>query len=208
MIDAIIYGFKVSALWLALCVCAVVAFVVLGELLARSARVLRRALRPSQLAAFVVASFACSMFGRKGGITFPRTDADASYLTNRGSFITNDYVHIDFARIIAPDSAHVFVDYRQVDMTNDTDWATLIDSTFAEFSVPTNVPFANATNYDWMVYTTWTPGPSVLTNGVWHAMWGLDKRGKRYLIPIRTAVRVDGEVIATPKSREDANEND
>lgn len=204
MIDAIIYGFKISALWLALCVGAVVASVALGAFLTRSARVLRRALRPAQLAAFVIAACACALFGRKGGISFPRTDADIAYLTDRGSYVTNDFVHIDFARIIAPDSAHVFVDYRQIDQTNDTDWATLIDSTFAEFTVPTNVPFANATNYDWMAYTTWTPGPAVLTNGVWHATWGLDRRGRFYLIPVRTAVRVDHETIATPKSREDA----
>lgn len=204
MIDAIIYGFKTSVLWLALCLVSVIAAVALGAFLGRSLLVLRRALLPSHLVAFAVLAFACCLFGRKGRVTFPRTDADIAYLTDRGSFVTNDFVHIDFARIIAPNDAHVFVDYRQLDMTNDTDWATLIDSTFAEFSVPADIPFANATNYDWMVYTTWTPGPAVQTNGVWHAMWGLDKRGKFYLIPIRTAVRVDGNTIATPKSREDS----
>lgn len=208
MIEAIAYGVKLGALWLALCVGAVVAAVALGAFLMRSARVLRRALRPAQLAAFVVAACACALFARKGRVTFPRTDADIAYLTDRGSYVTNDYVRIDFARIIAPDDAHVFVDARPVGLDgDDSAWVTIISSTFSEFAVPADIPFVNATNYDWMVYTTWAAGPAVQTNGVWHAMWGLDKRGKAYLIPIRTAVRVDGETIATPKSKEDANDN-
>lgn len=188
----------------ALGVLALIALFVLSVLIGWAASALRRALRPWELFAFAALSSACALYGRKGTITFPRTDADIAYLSDRGSYVTNDFVHVDFARVVAPDSAHVFFDYRQVDQTNDTDWTTLVNSTFAEFSVPTNVPFANATNYDWMVYTTWTPGPAVLTNGVWHAMWGIDRNGNGYLIPVRTAVRVDGETIATPKSREDA----
>ena len=207
MIEEVVYGIKTVLLWFALSVGAFVAVIELCMLLGRSWRALRRKLSHAHLSAFLALACACTLLARKGRVTYPRTDADIAYLTDRGSYVTNDFVHIDFARIIVPNYAHVFVDYRQVDMTNDTDWVTLVDSTFAEFSVPTNIPFANATNYDFMVYTTWTPGPAVQTNGVWHAVWGLDKRGKFYLIPVRTAVRVDGEVIATPKSKAEAKES-
>ena len=210
MTDNIIRGVQICVLCVALCAGAVVVAIAAGAALWRYMYTLRRILQPAQLAVFVAAASVCCMFAQKSGhVMFPRTDADAAYLTDRGSYVTNDYVHIDFARIIVPNDAHVYVDYRRLDMTNDWDWVTLLESTFAEFAVPTNVPFAAATNYDWMVYTDWTPGPTVQTNGVWHALWGMDQRGNQHLIPIRTTVRVDGDTIATPKSKEEAqHEND
>lgn len=83
-------------------------------------------------------------------------------------------------------------------------WTTEYESTIADLVLPLEIHIANATNYRWMVYTDWTPGPTVQTNGVWHANWALDRRARRYIIPLRTAVRVDGATIATPKSKEDS----
>lgn len=139
-------------------------------------------------------------------VDYPRTDPLQAYLTDAGSYVTNDFVHVAFARIIVPDSAPLLIDYRQVGSTNDADWVNHTTTTFAQFAVPCDLPFAAATNYNWAVYTTWTPGPSVQTNGVWHANWGVDRRTGRHAIPIRTAVRLDGETIATPKSKENAHE--
>lgn len=142
--------------------------------------------------------------GRKGRITYPYVDIEQRYLQDHGSYVTNDLVHVDFTRMIAPSSAEFFISYRETSSTNDEDWAVLVATTFAEFTVPQDIAFENATNFDFMAYTTWTPGPSVQTNGVWHSYWGKDQKLHTHFIPIRTCVRVDDEVIATPKSKENA----
>lgn len=141
-----------------------------------------------------------------GGISYPYTDPEVRYLYDAGSYVTNDAVHVAFSRMIAPATAPLLIDYRQIDSTNDTDWVNHTTTTFAEFSNPCDLQFPAATNYNWIVYTTWTPGPSVQTNGVWHAYWGIDTKRKGYLIPVRTCVRENGRVIATPKSRWDAEQ--
>ena len=144
----------------------------------------------------------------KGTISYPYTDFEKRYIVDDGSYVSNDFIHVSFHRIIAPSTADLHIDYRQWQSTNDEDWVSLVDTTFADFSVPQDISFINATNYNFAVYTTWTPGAAVQTNGVWHSYWGLDKKLHMHYIPLRTAVRVDGETIATPKSREVANEND
>lgn len=145
--------------------------------------------------------------GKHMSVLYPRTDPTTAYLIDNGSYVDSDtdIVHIDFRRIIVPDSAKVFVDRIQ-DGDESGIWTTEYESTFADLVLPLEIHIANATNYRWMVYTDWTPGPAVQTNGVWHANWALDRKARRYLIPLRTAVRVDGETIATPKSKEDAND--
>lgn len=140
----------------------------------------------------------------KGTISFPYTDFEKRYLVDNGSYVTNDFIHVNFTRIIAPSSADFHIDYRQTGSTNDEEWATLVDTTFGEFTVPQDIPFPMATNFDFAAYTTWTPGAAVQTNGVWHSYWGLDHKLHFHMIPVRTAIRLDGTTIATPKSREDA----
>lgn len=140
----------------------------------------------------------------KGTISFPYTDFEKRYLIDNGSYVTNDFIHVNFTRIIAPSSADFHIDYRQTGSTNDEEWATLVDTTFGEFTVPQDIPFPMATNFDFAAYTTWTPGAAVQTNGVWHSYWGLDHKLHFHMIPVRTAIRLDGTTIATPKSREDA----
>lgn len=140
----------------------------------------------------------------KGKIYYPYTDFEKRYLVDNGSFVTNDFIHVDFTRVIAPSSADFHIDYRQTGSTNDEEWAALVDTTFAEFTVPQDIPFPMATNFDFAAYTTWTPGAAVQTNGVWHSYWGVDHKLHFHMIPVRTAIRLDGTTIATPKSREDA----
>ena len=161
---------------------------------------------------FVAAVSVATMYGgakhRTGGITYPYTDPEARYLTDAGSYVTNDAVYVAFTRLIAPATAPLMIDYRQIDQTNDTDWVNYATTTFAAFDPPQLIQFPAATNYNWVVYTTWTPGLTVQTNGVWHAYWGVDRKGGGYLIPVRTCVRDGGEVIATPKSRWDSGANE
>ena len=142
---------------------------------------------------------------KKGSITYPLTEQGRAYLVDHGSYVTNDWVHIDFERRIVPDDANVIIDRRQLDMTNDTDWVTHLESTFAAFHTPTNIPFANATSWNWIVYTDWVPPPTVLTNGVLHVNWGkslkdveLRRAGMAAGIPLQSTVWVNGVMVGTP----------
>ena len=152
---------------------------------------------------------ACLYGGAKhktGGISYPKTDNEIAYLTDAGSYVTNDAVHVAFTRLpMVPSSATFYLDYCALDGTNAqgvaTNWVNAKTATFGELTVPFDFAFANATNYNWLAYTDWTPGPAVQTNGVWHAYWGLDRKQGRYFIPVRTCVRDGSSVIATPKSK-------
>lgn len=135
-------------------------------------------------------------------VTYPPV-GDVNYLVDRGSFVTNDFVHIDFTTVVIPSSANLYIYYRALGSTNVTDWVEYLATTIGEFNPPQDIVYPAATNYNWMVFSDWTPGPAVETNGVWHAYWGLDQRRREKLIPIRTAVRVNSTVIATPKSKSD-----
>ena len=164
-------------------------------------------------AVFCGAGVVACLFGgaKHGKITYPKTDTDVAYLTDAGSYVTNDAVHVAFTRVpTVPDSATFYLDYCALDGTNEqgvaTNWVNAKTATFADLEVPFDFAFANATNYNWLAYTDWTPGPAVQTNGVWHAYWGIDKKEGRYFIPVRTCVRDGGSVIATPKSKWDAKD--
>lgn len=188
-----------------LALCVVVAVVVVGWALWRAAKVVRRALTIGEMSALALLACVCTYAAQKRIVSYPRTDPTQAYLTDNGSYVDSDtsVVHIDFNRIIAPDSAPVYIDRLQ-DGDETGTWVNQVSATFGTLALPYEFTFANATNYKWIVYTTWTPGPTVQTNGVWHCYWGTDKDRHELLIPVRTAVRVDGETIATPKSKENA----
>lgn len=190
------------------CVCALaaLALVALLHVFGRSMHVVRKALSGREIIVFGVLAGVCCWAAQKRLVSFPRTDPTQAYLTDRGSWVDGDLVHVDFTRIIVPDSAMMYVDRR---MRADTsgEWENHLAAPFGEIRLPLEFEHPSATNYDWIVYTDWTPGPAVQTNGVWHTMWGRDRVRGAYIIPLRTAVRVDGETIATPKSKEDANEH-
>ena len=187
---------------------AVLALVAIFHVFGRSLNAVRKALTGRELIVFGVIACVCTWAAQKSLVTFPRTDPTQTYLTDSGSWVDGDLVHVNFSRIIVPDSATMFIDRREIG-AEDASWVPHLVAAFGDIVLPLEFNYANATNYRWMVYTDWTPGPAVQTNGVWHANWALDRKSRRYLIPLRTAVRVDGETIATPKSKEDAkNENE
>lgn len=167
----------------------------------------RRVLGPGELVAFVLAAGVCCWAAQKRLVRFPRTDPTTAYLVDSGSYVDSEtgVVHIDFRRIIVPDNAMMYIDRRRLE--DGAEWENMVSETFADVPLPYETSFEDAAEWEYAVYTDWTPGPAVQTNGVWHANWGIDRRARRFLIPLRTAVRVDGETIATPKSREDANED-
>lgn len=192
----------VFVVFLALVGVAVCAFLVRKAFLA-----VRRSMTGRELAVFAILACVCTFAAQKRLVSYPRTDPTTAYLTDVSSYVDSetDVVHLEFRRIIVPDTAAVYVDRHPIGDESNI-WENEITTTFGDMSLPYEFIFENATNYQWIVYTDWTPGPTVQTNGVWHANWGLDRRVRRYLIPLRTEVRVDGEVISNPKQKEYADE--
>lgn len=204
-LDGIAVLFQAIVLYAGIAILLVIAALCLAYICRKALTSVRRALRPAELAVFTVLACFLSWAAQKHLVSYPRTDPTTDYLTDAGSYVDSDrdIVHIDFRRIIVPDSAMLYVD-RLRDGEGDESWENVFAATFGETPIPLEITCQNATNYRWIVYTDWTPGPAVKTNGIWRANWALDRRARRYIIPLRTAVRVDGETIATPKSKEDA----
>lgn len=99
---------------------------------------------------------------RTGRITF-----DTRYITDTGSYLTNDTVHIALAKTsaIIPDSTPVLVHAREVGSTNAEDWVELSPRlTIAGF--PHDYTLAGATNYDVDVMADYVPPAPVVTNDV------------------------------------------
>ena len=162
-----------------------------------------RAVRCALLGPFVAGMI---VYGStKARVTYPRTEAGRAYLVNRGSYVTNDFVHLDFERRIVPDDAALVIERRGVASTNDTDWAEFLRTTFAAFAVPADLPCADATNWTWIVYADWAPEPSVHTNGILETKWGVSARDAAHRaarravgVPAQTTVWADGEMLGTP----------
>lgn len=123
------------------------------------------------------AALAVLWAGGKGGVRFPRTDPEVWYLMDGGSAVSNGCVYVRFVRNpILPPTANIFMDGMDVAYTNDEDWAT---HSFPAYSNRIDqleengfdFPYPNATNYNWAVYTDWTPSPTIHTNGVAFVMW-------------------------------------
>lgn len=154
------------------------------------------------MAAVMVAAFV--YYGGSKSITFPRTNAEMVLLADDGtSYVSNDVVRVGYARHrILPDVADLNVWRRDAASTNDEDWVAQLVTTVGASPSPVMIDFPAATNYDWIVFTTWQPGPSVQTNGVLHSAW----RGvpgplnvRIFGVPVRTRVLEDGTTIAPPQ---------
>lgn len=159
-----------------------------------------RRLTPTEKALAVVAIALATMYGgaKTGTVTYPYTDPEIRYLFDAGSYVTNDYVHVEFTRsAVVPDSADFLGYYRSAESTNDEDWVEFLATTFAEFHSPSNVPFAGALTNSFAFFTTYSPGPVVHTNGVAVVNWQQDyaKDGK-YLATIRTGIYTNAVRVA------------
>lgn len=185
---------------------AVLALVAIFHIFGRSLHAVREALTGREIIVFGVLAGVCCWAAQKRLVSFPRTDPTQAYLVDRGSYVDSEtgVVHIDFDRIIVPDTAIMFIDRRRREER--AEWENMVAEQFRDVPLPYETSFEDASDWEYIVYTDWTPGPSVQTNGVWHAMWGRDRVRGAYIIPLRTAVRVDGETIATPKSKENARD--
>ena len=159
-----IHALQSAILWACLAFLAALALLAVVRLLSRSARSAARKLRGSgALAALLALAAACTIFARKGRVT-----VSDPYIVDAGSYLTNDVAHVSVAKRtpILPDDTEILVYARQVDLTNATDWVRLEPHlTFADH--PYDYALPNATNHDVIVASSYTPAPTVHTNGVW-----------------------------------------
>ena len=135
---------------------------------------------------------------KHGRVDYPYTDIEVRYLIDAGSYVTNDYVHVAFTRsAVVPDSADFLGYYRPAGSTNDEEWTQFVDTTFAQFRPPVDIPFPGAISNDFQFFTTYTPGPVVHTNGVAVVNWQQNfERDGRYLATIRTGIYTNAFRIA------------
>ena len=140
--------------------------------------------------------------GSKGIITYPRTDPEVWYLQDNGSYVTNDAVHVSFTRnLIVPATAMFYLYGLECSYTNQSDWADYsfcaYSNRFESMALPLDVPYQNATNFNWIGFTDWTPTPTVHTNGVAFVAWqiGADKPTNDVAM-IRTGVYADALRLA------------
>ena len=159
-----IHAIHTAIIWACAVALLIISSVVILAGLGKSAEAAKRRLGgPRSVAAIVALAVACTLFARKGSVT-----VSDPYIVNAGSYLTNDVAHVAIAKRtpILPDDTEILVYARQVDQTNATDWVRLSPHlTFADH--PYDYALPNATNYDVMVAASFTPAPTVHTNGVW-----------------------------------------
>ena len=203
MKDALIAGFGTSVLWLCLCALAIIACAACAPgvrfVMARIRALFSRSKVQWILAAVAIVG-AVMTGGSKGtrNVSFPRTDMEMAYVVDAGSYVTNDLVHVAFNSYMIPSYGTIILSYWPDGSTNEKDMVTAYAATLADFPNPLDLAFENAISNRWYCYTTWTPGPVVHTNGVWQSIWMMDRRHNRCLIPIRTRIEDDGDLIAPP----------
>ena len=196
---SVVDAFQASVMIAGVSVLALFALGYSAYALRDSAARLKKWVGTSAAAALVVV-FAVYYGGGKGTrqVSFPRTDMSVAYLVDAGSYVTNGLVHVAFTSYLIPQDAPIILSYWPDGSTNEEDMVTAYEATLANFPNPLDLPFENAISNRWYCYTTWTPGPAVHTNGVWQTIWMMDRRDNFYMIPIRTWIEADGEVIAPP----------
>ncbi len=115
---------------------------------------------------------------------------DAGTSAEPRSWVTNDLVHIEWYAPTLPADDTVFVAYKELNGTND--WQDLegvywlIGDGMGEFT------FANATNYQFFVYSEYIPPSPVVTNGVYHLSGFTDWQKERFA-PIKVTVTATDE---------------
>ena len=133
-----------------------------------------------------------------GTITYLRTDADVQYIYDAGSFVSNDLVHVAFTFAVAPGTADFQLWAWPRSSTNEEEMVLVYSNTLAGVAQPYEFEYAGAISNRWFGFTTWTPGPSVHTNGVALVNWQLpyDPSATNVAAMTRTGVYIDGVRLA------------
>ena len=120
-------------------------------------------------------------------------------LQDNGTLITNDTVQVRWTYSGIPAASSVFIDYREAGTTNE--WANLAE-TLASALAWTGT-LANATNYDYWVYSTYVPPVPVHTNGVWVGQTYETKAraGAQSFLILNGRIKEHGRTIAPPSAK-------
>ena len=152
---------------------------------------LRRFFGMCGLAGFLVAF--CVWYGGGKSITFD------TGLRDNGSWASNNTVHVSWTYIGIPSASSVYIAYRETNTTNA--WEDLGETVASALVWEATVQ--NATNYDYLVYSTYVPPSPVHTNGVWQGpVYETKKRvGANSFVVIGAEVREHGCTIAPPYAK-------
>ena len=133
-----------------------------------------------------------------GTITYLRTEADVQYIYDAGSFVSNDLVHVAFTFAVAPGTADFQLWAWPRSSTNEEEMVLVYSNTLAGVAQPYEFEYAGAISNRWFGFTTWTPGPSVHTNGVALVNWQLpyDPAATNIAAMTRTGVYIDDVRLA------------
>ncbi len=137
----------------------------------------------SRLAAFTLFAVPAIYLGATKPISGTVTVTD-DYIRDNGSYLTNNIVHVAVAKKtdLLPDDTEILVYARELSQSNATDWVRLEPYlTFADH--PYDYTLVNATNYNVMVAASYTPAPTVHTNGVWLIRGFVIPDNGRYAFP-------------------------
>lgn len=142
------------------------------------------------------------LYGGSKGVSI-RWDAG---LSDNGSEITNDTVRVRWNYSGIPAASSVFIDYREAGSTNK--WDSL-GETVASALEWTGI-LANATNYEYWVYSTYIPPVPVHTNGVWVGQTYETKArvGAKAFLILNGKVQEHGRTVAPPGAKRKEEQDD
>ena len=145
---------------------------------------------------FLGAAYVCAV--AYCGATKPTIRWDAG-LRDEGSVITNNLVQIRWSYFGIPAASTVYIDYRESGTTNE--WQSLGETVAS--ALAWDGVLADATNYDYYVYSTYIPPVPVHTNGVWvgQAYETKSRVGAKAFLILNGKLTDQGRTIATPSAK-------
>lgn len=182
------------------------AAILLGILLAASSKMLSE-LRTCFGASKIQGTLVLLMF--VGAILYGGSKPTVKFddgLHDNGTEITNDTVRVRWTYSGIPAASSVFIDYRE--SGSDGEWLNL-GETLAS-ALGWDGTLANATNYDYWVYSTYVPPIPVYTNGVWVGQTYETKSriGAKAFLILNGRISEHGRTIAPPSAKRKENDNE
>lgn len=113
---------------------------------------------------------------------------DAGTQNEPRSWVTNDLVHVEWYAPTLPSDDRVFVAYRENGTTNEWEDVAGLNWTVGQGSG--EFTKANATNFQYFVYSMYIPPSPVVTNGVYHLSGFTDMQQEARFAPLKVAVMV------------------
>ena len=125
-------------------------------------------------------------------------------LADNGSLITNNTVTVRWTYSGIPAASSVFIDYREAGSTNE--WRNLGETLASALEFTGTL--ANATNYEYFVYSTYVPPVPVHTNGVWVGQTYETKarKGAQAFLILNGTIQEHGRTIAPPSAKRKEDE--